>query len=193
MNQKVAINTLFYFSVLVCCAFFIAEVGCANGRDKTLSGNEVVLFDGDSIKANTSNGIITIAAGKGLKRYYTWGGKTRSVNMIPRTKRWYGSMGLYYPGDGNHWKEHNRITRGVLEEGQQHFNSLAEATKWLKQFDDIVYNDNGLAVRYSQSIKPTLGPGSTLFVSVWQIYINGVKPSGIPGSNNKSIIVSVRE
>ncbi len=50
--------------------------------------NEVVMSPGMRITAVTPAGTITITAGKGLKRSYTWEGATRSVEMLPREKRW---------------------------------------------------------------------------------------------------------
>src|SRR5262245_15717902 len=45
--------------------------------------NEVVMWPAMSITATTDVGTITITAGKGLKRSYTWENGTRSVEMIP--------------------------------------------------------------------------------------------------------------
>jgi hypothetical protein len=92
---------------------------------------EVVMSPGMKITATTNVGTITVTAGKGLKRSYTWEGAMRSVEMWPREERWYGSLGLYFPGPGDHWQNHKGITRGVVEEGQQRFETTDEARKWL--------------------------------------------------------------
>lgn len=94
--------------------------------------------------------------------------------MEPREYRWIGSFGLYYPGSGFHWKEHNGINRGVLEEGQQHFNSVEEAQAWLKlpNHSDCVYRDDGLVVCCSKTLERR-----QLSVEVWQFYIAGKIPS----------------
>jgi hypothetical protein len=134
--------------------------------------NETVMTDGMKIIATTRNGTITIKADKGLKRSYTWEGETRSVIMYPRKKRWFGSMGLYYPGPGNHWKEHNGIRRGVLEEGKRYFDSEESAFKWLRFWYGCSYRDDGLAVCYSKQLDR-----SAINVDVWQIYIGGTVPS----------------
>ncbi len=67
--------------------------------------NEVVMPPNAKIEATTKDGNIVIKSGKGLKRYYTWDGATRSVVMWPRPSRWYGSLGMYYPGPGFHWMD----------------------------------------------------------------------------------------
>ncbi|MCW3055246.1 MAG: Ankyrin repeat protein [Chthonomonadales bacterium] len=138
---------------------------------------------GMRITVNAPAGIMTITAKDDLVRAYTWEGATRSVEMIPREERWYGSLGLYYPGPGDHWKEHHGITRGVLEEGQQHFKTTAEARKWLRT-SQLIYRDDGLAASWSKELgRRQLG------VSVWQIYVAGKKPAKLSGSQNGKIAV----
>ena len=65
---------------------------------------EIVMTPGMQITAHTEKGEITIRAGDGFERFYTWDGATRSVKLWPRKTRWYGSLGIYYPGPGQHWK-----------------------------------------------------------------------------------------
>ncbi|MBU1053843.1 MAG: hypothetical protein KKC46_08440 [Proteobacteria bacterium] len=171
--------------------------GCTAESDtqtpNTISGvpaeNEIVMTEGMQITATTLGGMIkaniggtlkdlhaweggtiTITAGKGLKRSYTWEGATRSVVMRPRGERWYGSMGIYYPGPGKHWKEHNEISRGVFQEGQQHFDTTQEALEWLKMPNqhNCVYNNDGLVVCYSKTLQRR-----QLNVDVWQIFVGG--------------------
>src|SRR5688572_5319351 len=79
--------------------------------------NETVMTPGMRITATTAAGTLSITAVDELTRCYTWEGATRCVEMWPRTERWYGSLGLYHPGPGAHWKEHRGITRCVVEEG----------------------------------------------------------------------------
>ena len=154
--------------------------------------NEIVMSPGMIITASTPTGVISIRAGEGLTRYYTWEGATRSVEMDSRGERWYGSLGLYYPGPGDHWKEHSGITRGVLEEGQQHFKTPQEALLWLRERSQewtppfpYVYTSNGLVVGWSKTL-----PRRQLNVEVWQIYIDGKKPLMLPGSQNQNIHVT---
>ena len=96
---------------------------------------------------------------------------------------------MYNPGFGYHWREHNGIARGVLEEGQQHFDSVREALDWIPSQDYLrpVYRDDGLMVGW----RKWLGPRKQLDVVVWQIYVNGKKPERLPGSTNDAIVVEV--
>jgi hypothetical protein len=152
--------------------------------------NEVVMSPGTKITATTKVGTITITAGKGLKRLYTWEGATRSVEMWPREERWYGSLGLYFPGPGEHWANHKGITRGVVEEGQQHFDTTEEAQKWLagRVYMPCVYHDDGLVVGWSKT-----PARRQLNVEVWQIRIKGKKPTKLPGSQSDKIKVEQPE
>lgn len=92
-------------------------------------------------------GVMTITAGKGLRRSFTWEGASRSVVVVyTRDERWYGSLGLYYPGPGSHWFSHNGITRGVINEGQQHFATIDEAAAWLRkrsEYFPLVFSNDG--------------------------------------------------
>ena len=150
--------------------------------------NEMVMSAGMTISAQTSSGKMVIAAVDEFTRDYTWEGATRSAELEPRAERWYGSLGAYYPGPGDHWKIHNGITRGVLEEGQQHFKTTAEAMKWIKSQGWIphAYRNDGLFVGWGKTL-----PRRQLNVEVFQIYINGKKPARLSGSNNKAISVLV--
>lgn len=148
-------------------------------------GAEVVMAPGSSITAETATGTITIKAGNGLMRSYTWEGATRSVEMGARNVRWYGSLGLAFPGPGDHWKEHNGITRGVLEEGQMRFATVAAAMKWIKGIakgTPLVYRNDGLLVAFGKNLSR-----KQLNVEVWQIYIAGKKPTTLAGSQDSKI------
>jgi len=148
--------------------------------------NEIVMPPATKITATTPKGTITIVSGKGLKRSYTWEGATRSVEMWPRDERWYGSLGLYFPGPGQHWEEHNGITRGVVEEGQQHFKTAEEALDWIAKRDWMphVYRNDGLVVGWMK-----VPARRQLNVDVWQLYIGGRKPTKLAGSRDDKITV----
>ncbi len=150
---------------------------------------EIVMEPGTRITATTPNGTIVITAGKGLERSYTWENDTRSVKMMARKERWLGSRGLYFPGSGEHWRDHNGITRGVLEEGQQHFMTDADALRWIadQKWQPYVWRDDGLMVGWSKSHER-----NQLNVSVWQIIVAGKKPDKLNGSNNDKISIETQ-
>src|SRR5205814_6555865 len=149
--------------------------------------SEIVMSASSTIAATTKLGTIVIRSGEGLRRSYSWEGVTRSVEMWPRDERWYGSMGLYFPGPGDHWFPHDGISRAVVEEGQQHFQSQSEALSWLqaRTWMPFVYNSTGLVVGWGKTL-----PRRQLNVEVWQIYINGSRPSFLPGACDSCIHVA---
>ncbi len=171
----------------ICILLTAVIVGCANLRDKPYSFTELVMKPGESITAETPGGTITVKADDELTRTYTWEGASRSARLWPRPKRWYGSLGAYFPGNGEHWREHHGITRGVLGEGQQHFQTLGEAIAWIQtpwHQPRSVYRDDGLFVLFDKTTERR-----QLGVDVIQIYIRGRKPTSLPGSQNHKIEV----
>ena len=168
--------------ILLLCTGVLASTGVIGAPI------ELVMQPGMTITAQTNTGIIAIIPGPNLMRTYAWEGASRSAMLFPRTERWYGSLGAYYPGPGDHWAEHNGITRGVLQEGQQHFGSEQQATDWLRKQSDYyptVYRDDGLVVSFGKVLSRR-----QLNVEVWQILIQGAKPQKLPGSDNSKINVS---
>jgi len=151
---------------------------------------EIVMSPGMQISAHTEMGEITVRAGDGFKRFYTWDGATRSVTLWARKNRWYGSLGIYYPGPGQHWKSNHGITRGVLEEGVLWFKTLDDAFTWIKRARssgmDCVYTSNGLVIAWGKVL-----PRKQLDVEVWQFMIGGKKPQSLPGSQNELISVTM--
>jgi hypothetical protein len=146
---------------------------------------EVVIVSGATIKATTKNGTISISAHDGYSRAYTWDEQTRNVTLWPRKIRWHGKYGLYFPGPGEHWKNNNGITRGVLEEAAVWFSNEEDAVKWINEFfskEHSVYNDEGLFVSWGKNVAR-----KQINVDVFQIMINGKKPSKLPGSSNENI------
>jgi hypothetical protein len=131
-------------------------------------------------------GSLQIRAGSGFRRYYTWDGETRWVDLFPREERWRGAYGAYYPGYGSHWRSNHGITRGTLGEAQMHFESVEDAQKWLESKPYAVYSHDGLVVEFSKNS----GAGGTLDVHVWQILIRKQKPTMLKGSHDKLISVS---
>lgn len=180
--------------LLVGIVFVVAMTsGCSIRQAlQPLPPNEIVMNEGMQIIATNDVGTMTITAGKGYKRYYTWEGDTRSVTMYPRKERWYGKYGIYFPGTGNHWNAHNRITRGVLEEAEMHFSTMEEALTFIRhpwRIGFVVYRDDGLVVYWKKAMRSSDEPGSTLSVEVWQVFVAGKKPQSLPGSQNDRLIV----
>lgn len=175
-----AIMLAILFTGFIFFSFTNTGVGIVQMANNAIKGdppipsvNEIVMPPNATITVTTDSGTITIKSGRGLKRYYTWDGATRSVVMWPRPERWFGSFGIYYPGEGSHWLPVNGISRGVVQEGQQNFDTLEEAEMWLnKDCQHCVYNDSGLVVSFFK-----VPEREQINVDVWQIHIGGKTPS----------------
>lgn len=159
-------------------------------RPSELARTEFAMLPGETITATTDSGTVAIHADDRLKRSYSWAGATRSLTTWPRDERWYGSLGVYFPGPGRHWEPHNGITRAVVEEGQQHFSSVEEAIDWVHKREKLesmayVYTPAGLVVGWK-----TVPDREQLHVDVWQLLINGKKPVDIPGASSTAIRVT---
>ena len=169
-------------TILLYLLTIVVLPSCAQQMPPNLDKLEWVMHEHDSVSATTDTGLIQIKAGKGLERSYTWEGASRSAILIPREERWYGSLGAYYPGPENHWQAHNGVTRGVLQEGQQHFTSLEEAQKWLKTQSNMistVYSKSGLVVSFGKKLER-----EQVNIELWQIFINKNKPDKINGAKD---------
>ncbi len=171
----------------------LAEMAYTNGMawPSMTGSNEIVMTPGMRITADTPGGAITLGAGEGYERTYTWDGTTRSAKMWPRKTRWLGSLGIYYPGLGQHWKSNHGITRGVLQEGVLWFKTEADAVAWIKKHNSstgCVYSSQGLVVAWGK-----VPERKQLNVDVWQIYVDGHKPTRLEGSENDRITVSERK
>ena len=145
--------------------------------------------DGMVITARNGNGDIRVAAGKGLRRTYAWGGRTKTTTLKPRTTRWGGSLGAYDPADS--WF---RVRASVVaREGRQFFDSTDEALAWLVQGSAIdlpVWTPDGLVVGRSGGADPSNGQEWRIGVNVWQIYVSGEKPDNLPGARPDLIRVT---
>src|SRR4051812_13887695 len=130
--------------LLIVLPIFASPPGSVQ-MNKASPKTESVMSPGMTITATTSVGTMMITAVNQLTRSYTWEGATRSVEMWPRPERWNGSLGLYFPGPGDHWEPHTGISRAVVEEGQQHFKTLKQALDWIHALGwmPCLYRDDG--------------------------------------------------
>lgn len=140
---------------------------------------------GMEIDARTKEGAIKIQHVDKFTRRYLWDGHVKEFTHQPRAKRWLGSLGMYRPyGDGS--------MHAVLEEGQQHFESIADAHVWLakrEKFMDYAWNSDGLVVGWKQQSRPEDGY-LALKVEVWQVLIRGAKAALRNGASNQALRVS---
>ena len=107
---------MLFQSAFIC----LSLCGCgfyANGNINTDLVIGTIMTDGMTISIQNPDCFsLSVKAGKGLLRNYTWNGGTRQWTLIPRTKKWNGAYGAYSPGEDHHWKNHDGITRLLADE-----------------------------------------------------------------------------
>ena len=167
--------------------------GCRHNGGNINQIHESVMNEGMTICAHFEEKVC-IEAENRLVRNIMWDGITRSVTLIPRKERWYGKLGLYFPGSGNHWGYHKGITRGIIQEAQLHFTSEEELFLFLDKYVDRkydLYRDDGLMISWRKVVRPDMGPGGYIDLFILQLLVNGKKPERLYGSQNNKISVQL--
>lgn len=177
---KQVLTNKFVLILLAIIAFAVYRqyVGTEQSH-KLLPYSEVVLKPGTSVTATNANGTVTIEAGEGTERTFKGQGWTQTKKLVARRERWIRSLGLYSPS-GN----------VMADEGRLHFASTSEALRYLYVGSDFykpVYTNNGLVFGYffDASGWPTMR-----HIELYQIYINGKRPTAIPGADDSALSVS---
>lgn len=168
--------------ILTCIALGILSCG----KNKPYPFTESVLSQGMVISAITTEGPIEIRGGPRCARIFSGPNWSKEADLIPRQKRWYGSLGLYGPSPSN-----SPSVRLVVDEGCQFFSSESEALRYInslsKYYGKIPFSKSGLVVAYKVIDIPGSGPSRN--IAVWQIYINGKQPVSLRGGNDSAISV----
>ena len=148
------------------------------------------MTNGMIIDAANRFGTMRIEAGEGATRTYTWNNHKETIQLLQRRSRVFGSLGLYHPGGGDR-------VHLVVQEGQQHFCSEAEAVEWLlwkNERFDYVYTSQGLVVGWYSDSEPKAGYERTaVSVELWQFYIAGHKPIALERAANERIRITFPE
>ncbi len=164
--------------------FCLSATSC-QAQDKLPPTTEFVLSKGMIITATNPNGTITISAGPGAERTFSGKGWIKKSDLIPRTTRWYGSLGLYDPAESD-----TPYGRVLVDEGRLFFKSESEALKYLNAGSadfKPVFNNHGLVVGYSVENIP--GGEPVRSIQIWQIYVNGKVPNSMRGADDAAIAI----
>ena len=158
-----------------------------NKTNKALPFTENILTKGMKITAQTPIEKLIIEGLEGTKRRFIGEKWSKVANLIPRQSRWYGSLGLYDPA-----RSSTQEGRLLINEGRQFFKNENEALRFLcnlrksvDQLDKLTYSSNGLVISYH--ITPV---HKVKNINIWQIYINGKKPTALKGADNHAIEVT---
>ena len=152
------------------------------------SYTELAMEPGMIIEATNKNGTVFIEYIDPLKRHYQWDDFDEERDLIPRKKRFMGELGVYDPTHAYIWEVFT--PRIVASDSQLHFDSMSDIDKWLYQSSavlDWVYTDDGLVVGFRK--KPSR---NQVNIEVYQLYLNGEKPTKLKGSRPENIKVTKR-
>lgn len=137
------------------------------------------------IEAKNKNGTVYIEYLSPLERRYRWNGHDEKRTLIPRKEIWLGRLGAYDPATAYIWEIFS--PRIVANDSEIDFETMEDAEKWLHQGSavlDWVYTDDGLVVGFAKA-----SSRNQVNIDVYQIYINGEKPSQLKGSRPERINV----
>lgn len=175
-----------YALLTLLSAITLALVGCSGRHLKPYS--EVVMSPGMRIEGTNRNGTVVVTAGHGTSRSYSGDGWQKSIRLISRASRWNGSLGLYDPAASS--SPHGRV---LAEEGRLHFSSVEDALRWLyvgSLHTKPVFRNDGLVFCYSVAEPQASWQGTVRGVEIWQVYVNGKRPTSMPGADDNAIKVS---
>lgn len=171
-------------NILILPLSALALLSCSCAARK-IGEYETVMPAGMKIIVTNSSGTMEIKEAGGFQREYAWPSGTKTFRLFGREKRWCGSRGAYRPyGDGT--------LHAVLEEGQQHFDTIEGAVAWLAwqcRWNQLKWTSDGLVVGWKEQRRESDG-FIALTVDVWQLYILGRKPFNLPGASNGSLLVT---
>jgi len=176
----------FNASQVLLAGLFVFMMGCSGRYLEPYS--EVVMSPGMRIEGTNPNGTVVVTAGDGTLRSYEGDGWEKSIRLISRVTRWDGSLGLYDPAGSS-----SPFGRVLVEEGRLHFSSVDQAMRYLYvgSFDTKpVFTNNGLVFTYSIAKPRESWQGTVRAVEIWQLYINGKRPTSLPGADDRAIEVS---
>ena len=144
---------------------------------------ENVLKPGMTLVAENANGELRITSESDIQRDIRGKDWKKNTRMLRRKERWNGSLGIYSPGRSN-----GRTDRLVYSEGQLFFDSESDALKYLyvgSLRSKPIYTNDGLVFSFYESQGPRGMVARS--VEVFQIYIQGKKPTQLRGADDDAI------
>lgn len=113
-NGVIEMNHFFSGIIVFLVITLCGCVSVSSGNDHAI---DTVMMPGMTITIESPNCLsLSVSAGQGLEREYTWGGGTRYWKLTPRKSKWYGAFGAYSAGNEYNWEKHDGVTRLLASE-----------------------------------------------------------------------------
>jgi hypothetical protein len=126
---------------------------------------------------------VKVTAVSEFGRKYSWGNSAATFELAPRSRRWYGSIGI---GQGYLPSKVSGLSHVVLEEFQVHYHSSVAAARALKATNasdaggfKTYWTRDGLTAEFHLQ---HVGGSTILGAWVTQVCVKGQKPRGLPGA-----------
>lgn len=159
--------------------------------DARLRGEDLVLHENDLLRVYLPGGELRIYASGDVMRGYEWDGVTRMAALASNTTPAAGYPAHHFQCITRDSGQAGVTKRGEFWEGVRRFDTMAEATRWIgEQSTEIttVYRNDGLLVSCSKDKSLNL-----LTVEIWQILVDGTKPSLLAGANDEAMTMGKTE
>lgn len=158
----------------------LSIMGCAFVGATDSPVREIVLHPGMKVFLcdPESGNELLIECKKPSKREITMDGSKRTVKVLERSSRWYGSYGVYTKSRWHMFDSVRLRPHLTYQEGMQHFCSLEEALIWIRQrksYSAVYYNHKGILISVRHTKEKSLWD-----IELWQICIAGDVPENIP-------------
>lgn len=162
----------------------LASCVASRNTAEIVDSPELVMPLGSSITGPSNEGRVTVSAVTPFGRRYDWDHATTTLDLWPRTRRWYGEAGIYLP---RLTSRSSVLSHVVLEEGQLHFRSTADVMKYLVSSNSggpgsakTSWTRDGLATSFHFE----RGRGLLILeADVVQCCVNGEKPRNLSGAS----------
>lgn len=171
MNIPIRMALVFFFGIVTLAA-------CNNPPIVT----DNVLEPKQSVEATNRFGTIRIEYVSPTERKYKWDDSAQTVEMIPRKERFLGALGIYNPASR---ASEGGPVRIVTQESKLRFQKIDDVYRFLYQSSEImdwVYTRDGLVVGFGKA-----PDRNQINVDLWQVLVDGRKPSDLRGARDASI------
>ncbi len=150
---------------------------CSNAMPAGGKVEENVISSGESIIIKNKNGEISYSYSGETKRRIIVDGNSNEIEMIARSKRFRGKLGLYNPGE--RWLSSGADdARIVVVEGEMHFDTMKDALAYLKQGSEIMdwqSNDQGYVGGFLKSPER-----NQINITIYRYYLDGKPITTLP-------------